>query len=138
MNVFVDTNVLMDVMVNREPFFGKSARVWSLAETSQVNAAISTLTLPNLHYTLRRQHGKVFAREAMTILRDLFQLVTFDVKIVNQAIDSEIDDFEDAIQFFSALHSGAATLITRNPKHFPAKDIAVLTPEEFLAANFPG
>ena len=93
MNVFVDTNVLMDVMVNREPFFGKSARVWSLAETSQVNAAISTLTLPNLHYTLRRQHGKVFAREAMTILRDLFQLVTFDVKIVNQAIDSEIDDF---------------------------------------------
>jgi predicted nucleic acid-binding protein len=137
MNVFVDTNVLMDVMVNREPFFGKSARVWYLAETGQVNAAISTITLPNLHYLLRREHGGGFAREAMGILRDLFQLVPFDLKIVNQAVDSDIDDFEDAIQFFSAISAGATTLITRNPKHFPAKDIAVLTPEEFLAANFP-
>jgi predicted nucleic acid-binding protein len=137
MNVFVDTNVLMDVMVNREPFFGKSARVWSLAEAGQLNAAISTMTLPNLHYTLRREHGKVFAREAMGILRDLFQLVPFDLKIVNQAVESDIDDFEDAIQFFSAISAGAATLITRNPKHFPARDIAIQTPEEFLATRFP-
>jgi hypothetical protein len=59
-----------------------------------------------------------------------------DAQIANQAIDSDIKDFEDAIQFFSAIRSGAAVLITRNPKHFPSADLVIHAPAEFLATHF--
>jgi hypothetical protein len=59
-----------------------------------------------------------------------------DAQIAHQALDADIEDFEDAIQFFSALRAGATTLITRNPKDFPAQDLAIQTPAEFLATHF--
>ena len=64
------------------------------------------------------------------------ELVILDMQIANQAIDASIKDFEDAIQFFSALRAGAAVLITRNPKDFPVGDVAIQTPAELLAAHF--
>lgn len=137
MNVFIDTNVLLDVLAQREPFYADSAQVWTLVETGQVAGAISTLSLPNLFYLMRRIKGQKAARKAMGILRDIFGFVPLDSQITNQAIDSDIEDFEDAIQFFSALRAGATTLITRNPKHFPGHDIAIQTPAEFLATHFP-
>ena len=67
MNVFVDTNVLLDVLGRREPFYTDSARVWTLAETGQVAAYVSTVSLPNLFYLLRRAKGQKAARKAMGI-----------------------------------------------------------------------
>ena len=137
MNVFVDTNVLLDVLARREPYYDDSAQVWTLAETGQVSAFASTLSLPNLFYLLRRTKGPKTARKAMSILRDIFNLVPLDAQIIGQAIDSDMADFEDAIQFFSAGRASAAVLITRNAKDFPGADLAIQTPSEFLAAHFP-
>jgi predicted nucleic acid-binding protein len=136
-NIFVDTNVLLDVLARREPFYADSAQVWTLAESGRVTGFASALSLPNLFYLLRRAKGQAAARTAMALLRDIFQLVPLDVQITNQAIDAKISDFEDAIQLFSALRSGANVLVTRNPAHFPGGEIAVQTPAEFLAAHFP-
>jgi predicted nucleic acid-binding protein len=138
MNVFIDTNVLLDVLARREPFYADSARVWTLAETSRAAGFASTLSLPNLFYLLRRARGQKTARKAVGILRDIFRLVPLDAQIMNQAIDADIQDLEDAIQFFSALRVGATALITRNPKDFPRREIAIQTPAEFLATHFPG
>jgi predicted nucleic acid-binding protein len=132
-NVFVDTNILLDVLARREPFYADSAEVWTLAETGRVAGFVSTLSLPNLYYLLRRTKGQQSARKALGILRDIFSLVPLDVQISNQAIDAGIKDFEDAIQFFSALRAEADVLITRNCKDFPIGDVAVQTPAEFLA-----
>ncbi len=136
MNVFVNTNTLLDVLARRESFYADSAEVWTLAEAGRVTAFASTLSLPNLYYLLRRVKGQQAARKALGILRDIFTLVPLDVQIANQAIDADITDFEDAIQFFSALRARANVLITRNPKDFPVGDIAIQTPAEFLAAHF--
>ena len=136
MNVFVDTNILLDVLARREPFYADSARVWTLAETDEVAGFASTLSLPNLFYLIRRTKGHAAARKAVGILRDIFHWVPLDVRITNQAIDADIKDFEDAIQFFSAVRAGAAVLITRNPKDFPGSGVAIQTPGEFLAAHF--
>ena len=136
MNVFIDTNVLLDVLAHRDPFYADSARVWTLAETGQVAGFASALSLPNLYYLLRRAKGQRAARKAMGILRDIFSLVPLDAQIMNQAIDADLRDFEDAIQFFSALRAGATTLITRNPSDFPRQDIAIQTPTAFLATHF--
>jgi predicted nucleic acid-binding protein len=136
MNVFVDTNILLDVLARREPFYADSAEVWTLAETGRIVGFASTLSLPNLYYLLRRTKGQQSARKALSILRDIFTLVPLDAQITNQAIDAGIKDFEDAIQFFSALRAAAAVLVTRNPRDFPSGDVAVQTPAEFLAGHF--
>ena len=137
MRVFVDTNVLLDVFARREPFYEDSSRIWTLAETGQITGFASTPSFPLIFYRLRRISGRKAARKAMRIMRDTFGLVPLDLQITNQAIDSDIKDFEDAIQFFSALRVGADSLITRNPKDFPTGDVPVQTPTEFLATHFP-
>ena len=95
------------------------------------------MSLPNLFYLLRRTKGQRASRKAISILRDIFSLVPLDAQIANQAIDADIKDFEDAIQFFSAVRIGATVLITRNPKDFPNGEMGIQTPAEFLAAHFP-
>jgi len=137
MNVFIDTNALLDVLAGREPFHDDSARIWTLAEAGVVTGFVSALSFANIFYILRRIKGPKAARQAIRILRDIFTPIPLDAQTLNQAIDADIKDFEDAIQFFSAIHAGAAILITRNPKDFPAADLVIQTPTEFLATHFP-
>jgi len=95
------------------------------------------LSFPNVFYVLRRSEGQRAARKAMGGMRDIFSLVPLDLQITNQAIDADIKDFEDAIQFYSALRVDAMSLITRNPRDFPTGDVPIQTPTEFLATHFP-
>jgi predicted nucleic acid-binding protein len=137
MKVLLDTNILLDVLAQREPFYADSARVWTLAETGKIAGFVSTLSLPNLFYLLRRGKGQKPARKTMSLLRDIFGLVPLDDQIIHQAIDSDMEDFEDAIQFYSAIRAGAAILVTRNPGDFHGEGVAIQTPTEFLATHFP-
>lgn len=137
MNIFLDTNVLVDVIADRKPFYDESAKVWTLAETGQVTGFVSTLSFANISYLASRALGKSDARKALLSIRDAFDVVPFDEKILHQAMDADSVDFEDAIQLFSALRANATTIITRNAKHFPADSIAIQTPDEFLASHFP-
>ena len=137
MRVFCDTNVLLDVLARREPFYADSARVWTLAEGGQIHALVSVLSFANIFYVVRRLRNRRAAQQAVLLLRDTFEPVALDGQILNQAVDSDFGDLEDGIQFFSALRSGAACLVTRNPRHFPTDGIPVQTPTEFLATHFP-
>ena len=136
MKAFFDTNVLLDVLGPREPFYGASSRAWSMAAKGRITGFFSASILPTVFYIIRKSGGRESARKAVRAIRDTLKYVPLDELISNQAMDSTIADFEDAIQFFSALSAGADVLITRNPKHFPARDIIIQTPEEFLAAHF--
>ncbi len=131
--VLLDTNVLLDVFAKREPFYNDAAQIWSLAEKGKLNASISAISFNNVYYIIRKAKGSDVADFSLRCLRDEFNVVDLTSRILNQAMDSEIGDFEDAIQYFSAVHSDADFLITRNPEHFPRKDITVMTPDEFLA-----
>ncbi|MGB2819552.1 MAG: PIN domain-containing protein [Phycisphaerae bacterium] len=136
MNVFFDTNVLLDVLMNREPFYEHSAMAWTLAETRRIDGMVSAVSFPTVFYIARRTKGRRNARKAMTILRKAFNIAVCDEGIITQAIDSGMKDFEDAVQFFSAVRAGADCLLTRNPHHFPADAVPVRTPVDFLAAHF--
>jgi predicted nucleic acid-binding protein len=135
MKFFLDTNVLLDVLAKREPFYAASAEVWSLAESGTIQGCISAISFNNIYYVVRKTAGKHNADKALRILRDIFVPVAPDSLILNQAIDSTMNDFEDAIQFHSAIRAGADCLITRDPGHFKevATDMAISTPDEFLA-----
>lgn len=133
MILLVDTNVLLDVLAYREPHYEASARVWTLAERGDVESFISSISFNNVYYIIRKAAGRAKAREALQSLRDVFDWVAPDRSIINQAIDSDCDDFEDAVQFHSAVRVGADYLVTRDPGGFPRSGPAIVTPSEFLA-----
>lgn len=135
MKAFIDTNVLVDVLAKREPFYQHSVVVWTLAEQSKIRGLISALSFANIYYVVSRFQTRAVALRTLTQLRDTFTAVPLDAQILNQAIDAGFKDFEDAVQYFSALRADAACIISRNPDHFPSSDLPVLSPKEFLTAH---
>ncbi len=133
MNVFVDTNVLLDVLLKRVPYYGAAARLWTLSEVGKVKAFVSVISFNNIYYIIRKLSGKEKAVEALRLLRDVFEVVLVNNQILNQAIDIGMDDFEDAVQFFCALRSRSRYLITRIPKDFPKSGPIVVSADEFIA-----
>ncbi len=136
MNVFLDTNVLMDVLLQRRPFVDDSRKVWFLAERGKVRGLISALSYPNIYYIVRKVRGADAAMGMMTMLRDTFVPAPLDAQVLTQAMDAGFPDFEDAIQYFSALRADARCFVTRNADDFPpSDDLPVLSPAEFLATH---
>ncbi len=135
MNVFIDTNVLMDVLLERKPFFTESQQIWFLAERGKIRGLVSVLSFPNIYYIVRKLKKQEAACSMLSILRDTFSPVALDEQILHQAMDAKFSDFEDAIQYFSALRAEAACLVTRNLNHFPRSQLPVLTPADFLSAH---
>lgn len=130
--MFVDTNVLLDVLAQREPFYRASATVSTQIEEYRLEGFISAISFNNIHYILRKRAGAAKALQAMRALMDTFTTVELDERTIRRAVDSGMDDFEDAIQYFSALRCSADYLLTRDVGGFPHQDIPVLSPEEFL------
>ena len=136
MKVFFDTNILIDVLANRQPFYEDSAALWTLSERRTITGLVSVLTFTNTFYIVRRLTDLKTARRALTLIRDAFTPVACDGDIINQAIASRFGDFEDAVQYMSATQIGADCLVSRNVSHFLGSGgCPVLTPAEFLAAH---
>jgi predicted nucleic acid-binding protein len=133
--VFIDTNVLLDVLANREPFYTDSARVWTLVERGQIKGFISAISFNNVYYVIRRLRTRQIADRMTVLLRDMFMPVPLDRQILDQAIDSGFHDLEDAIQYFSAIRAEADCIISRDHGAFPRSDLPVLTPAELLATG---
>jgi predicted nucleic acid-binding protein len=136
MKVFFDTNVLMDVLAKRAPFYQDSAAIWTLAECGKIAGLASAVSFTNIYYVVRKLSNPRNAHRALALLRDVFTPLACDARVLYQAMDARFCDFEDAIQFISALHAEADCLVSRNPDHFPSvQDCPVLTPAEFHAAD---
>jgi len=136
-SIFVDTDIILDLLARREPFFTAAARLFSLAEQDNIHICVSSLAYANLFYILRKDHSSAIA---ITILKKLSRLVTI-LSVVSEtvvlALDAGFNDFEDALQYHTALKKGVACLVTRNIKDFKRSTIEVCTAEEFLARRFP-
>lgn len=133
--VLVDTNVLLDVLAQRDPFYTDAMRVWTLAESGRIEASVAAISFSNVCYLVRKHGGKRQAEQAIRVLRAVFKPVELTVQVLNQAIDAGFPDFEDALQSHSAVHARAEAVLTRNPDHFPRAPLSILSPAEFLAAH---
>jgi predicted nucleic acid-binding protein len=132
--IFLDTNVLVDVLTRREPFYAASAEVWNLCESRSVHGTISVISFNNIFYVARKSHGSEHALQMLKLLLDIYEPVSLDTQAVRRAIGAGFTDFEDAIQYHAAMSSAAECLVTRNAVHFPKSTLPVLAPEEFLVA----
>jgi predicted nucleic acid-binding protein len=132
MKILVDTNILLDVLTQRRPFFQDSARVWSLIHDGLFEGYVSAISVNNLYYIVRKLRDKKTAEFFVDdLLRD-FEVVSLTKSIFKQARTVAAKDFEDSIQYFSAIQEGCEILLTRNKKDFPAAGLQILNPSEFL------
>jgi predicted nucleic acid-binding protein len=135
MKVFLDTNILLDVLTGRRPHFAASARIWTLSEDGRIGGLVSALSFANIYYVVRKSDGRPRARTVLRSMRGIFLVTSCDAQIIGQAVDADWDDFEDAVQYWSAVHAGADCIASRNQDHFLPSSLPVLTPAEFLATH---
>ena len=133
--VFWDTNVLLDILLRREPFFAPAADVWLKTESGEIEGQVSIPSLTTVFYLVRRCAHRKTARSALHTLCRVFRVVGSPAEVARLALESGRKDFEDAVQYHTAALAGADCVMTRNPRVFPRSGEGgppVLTPEEFL------
>ena len=131
--LYVDTDVVLDVLTKRDPFYAAAATLFSKAEKGEITLCVSSLTFSNLFYILRKQLAAGIAHEVLRTFRQLVTVVAVDDAIVEQALEGGFTDFEDALQYFAALSAGCTVLITRNIRHYRKAAIRVVTAEVYCS-----
>lgn len=130
--VFVDSDVILDLVACRQPFYHEAARLFSLADSGHLTICSSSLIFANLFYILRKQSSSSAAVAALQKLRLLISVLPVTEKIIDLALSSIFADFEDAIQYYTAVEHGILVLLTRNIKDYQKPAITVCSPQEFL------
>lgn len=134
-NVLIDTDVILDFFFDRKPFSEKAAIILSLCETNKINGCITPVICSNVYYLLRKTatHEKVI--EKLRLLLSFIDVLQINKEIIMEALNSNFNDFEDALQNFSASNAGNIdAIITRNIKDFSKSQLGVLTPDNYLKA----
>lgn len=131
---FVDTNVCLDLICARKPFNAAAEKLFSLADKGKIKLFVSALSFANLEYILHSQYKMEEARHALARFKVLVTVVSLDDKIIELAIGSELPDFEDAVQFYSATQHGLNVIITREVRGYQKADIQAINPEGFIAS----
>jgi predicted nucleic acid-binding protein len=132
MKTFFDTNVLLDVLVKRIPHYTHSAYIWDFVKKDLIQGYISAITINNLYYILKRITGKDLAGKFIDEILDDFNIISLTGEILMQARTVKNKDYEDAIQYFSAVNAGCEFLITRNKKDFLSAGLNIVSPGELI------
>lgn len=131
MNLFIDTNVVMDMVAFRTPFAEFAIRIFQMKDQGH-RLLVSDLTYANIVYSARKIMERDRLYDLLINLRQYLSIVGVGEEAVDKALHLRPKDFEDALQYFAARLAVADCIITRNKKDFSFSDIPVLTPDEFL------
>ncbi|ABZ94672.1 Hypothetical protein LBF_2175 [Leptospira biflexa serovar Patoc strain 'Patoc 1 (Ames)'] len=131
-NVYLDSDVIIDYLYAREPFFQESVELISLIENKKIKGYISSLIIWNIFYILAKYTNEKSARGLIKEFKTIIEIIPIDEKIIDLGLNSTIKDFEDSIQYFAAKSKKIKYIITRNKKDYPNGEIKPLSPKEFL------
>ncbi|MDT0642481.1 PIN domain-containing protein [Zunongwangia sp. F363] len=132
--LFIDTNIILDLLAKRNPFYAAAAQMFSLADKGELKLAISSLSFANTHYILSRLKSTNEAKFILRKFKVLVEVLPLNDKIIELALnDKDFNDFEDAMQYYTALEFQHSIIISRNLKDFRNSKIPVLTAKELLA-----
>ena len=129
--IFLDTNVILDFFLEREPFYYDALKLWAACAEGAVDGYVSALTITNVHYIAQRIKSPTTAMIAVRGILDVFNVVPLDKELLRRAADLHDRDYEDDIQLQSAVKAGCSHLFTRDPTHFHSKAIAIVPPSSF-------
>lgn len=133
MKVFIDTNILIDFLAARQPFAEDAVALFQLADNGEIELMVSDLTIINTIYILRRmQYGLSDIYDSLDAIRPLLTITSMGAAIIDCCLQHRSDDFEDEVQYLSAVDANADYILTRNKKDFDFGDSAVMTSAEFF------
>lgn len=139
MRVLFDTNVLLDVLLDREPHVGVATKLVALVDNARIEGLICATAVTTLYYVGAKDLGRKTAREHVRTLLSLFNVASVDGDVLQRALeDSGFADFEDAVVHEAAHAAGAGAIVTRNTGDFAKATIPVFDPHELLAAHAAG
>ena len=130
--IFLDTNIILDFLGEREGFYEASAKIMTLADKNKIQVYTSPSSISNVFYVLAKYENSKIALEKIRKFKLLCSMSVMDDEVVEKAIHSNFKDFEDAMQYFSALASNCNIIITRNEKDFKNAMIPVMNAESYL------
>ena len=131
--MIVDTNVVLDVLLEREPFVKAAVDVFCLVEESRIDAFLCATTITTIDYLLTQSLPASKARDTLSKLISLFEIATVNRPVIERALRSKIRDFEDAVLDEAGQMAGVDSVVTRNMKDFAGSTLNVFDPNEFLA-----
>ena len=130
--IFIDTNILLDVILRRDGFYKNSAEIWADCELGKVQGYVSAISLNNMHYVMRKLVASDIALKYVRFVLNVFSIVPLDEAILRLSVDFPQKDFEDAIQTFSAVQIKADCIVTRDKSHFSNHYMPVISPVEYV------
>ena len=132
MKLFWDTNVMLDFLGERDPFYISSAKIATLADKRKIKIIASALSYETISYFLIKYEGIEKTKDKLRKFKVISEICELDKLIIEKGLNSDFSDFEDSLQYYSALRTECDILITRNGKDFKKSKIPVMTPDEFL------
>jgi predicted nucleic acid-binding protein len=131
--LFIDTTIVIDLLAIREPFYEDVAKLFSLADKNKIKLSVSSLTFANTNYILQKSNPGSVAKEILRKFKILTVVLSLDDKIIDLSLnDNGFGDFEDAIQYYSAIENNQDIIITRNLRDFKTSKLPVMTASEFI------
>ena len=130
--ILLDTNIVLDLLARRMPFYNDAAELFSLADKKKIRVSLSSLSFVNIHYVLTKFKQDQETRNILRNLRILVQVLSLNDKIVDLALNADFKDFEDAIQYFTAIENGQELIVTRNMSGYRESKIPVMTARGFI------
>lgn len=125
----MDTNIVLDLLGERIPHYLAIAKIMTLVEQGQIQSGISALSFPTVYYILSKQIRSAQVKERLRNLKILCEVAPINEFIIEKSLNSKLKDFEDAIQYFCALHLDCDIILTRNAKDYKSSEIPVMTAE---------
>jgi len=136
MRLFWDTNIILDLLGERHPFYEFAAKIATLADEKKLLITVSALSYANANYILAKYESVELVKDKLRKFKIISKISALDEEIIDKALNSDFKDFEDALQYFCALKSNCDVLITRNGADFKPANIPIMTAEEYLASPF--
>ena len=131
-NILLDTNIILDLLAARQPFYAEAAELFSLADKKSIKLSVSALSFANIHYILSKFINDQEARKILRNFKVIVSVLPLDEKIVDLALNSDFKDFEDSIQYFTAIENAQKLIVTRNKSDFKHSKIPIMTAGEFI------
>jgi predicted nucleic acid-binding protein len=131
--LLADTNIVLDLLTRREGFYEEASILFSLADNDKVELFVSSLTFAHTYYILTRHTSDKEARKALRKLKVLVSVLPMDDKVIDLALNSDFNDFEDAVEYYTAIENNLQCIITRNLKAFKLSKLPVMRASDYLA-----
>ena len=132
--VYLDTNVMLDLLGEREPFYNSIAQIATLADQKKLEIVVSPISFATDNYFLSKFEGISVAKDKLRKFKVLCEISIIDETIIEKGLNSNFEDFEDSLQYFCAVDSECEVIITRNAKDFKNSLLPVMSAEEFITS----